>query len=210
VVWPSRGEGSVERTVERLLEKTDSRTIPVRLRAPGVFKRGLNESGWLAEEVIAAGELRQARGPSLLGRVTGLALIDMVRSRRCLVSNPAAAARVRCPEGLFTAGESAVNSRQHATTRRIDMRNLRYLAGAGMMAAVAFGGPAGQAAAQVPVPLHLHCFTTPGGTHAIAQGVTANAPQHAFENFHFQVHLGATAGQNPNTVTPTAPSGPCP
>jgi hypothetical protein len=88
------------------------------------------------------------------------------------------------------------------------MGRLRLVAGALVMAAVAFGGPAGPAGAQVP--LHLHCFTTPGGTHAIAVGVTANAPQRAFENFHFNVHLGATAGQNPNTVTPTAPTASCP
>jgi hypothetical protein len=88
------------------------------------------------------------------------------------------------------------------------MRRLRFLAGTGVTAAVALAGPVGQAGAQVP--LHLHCLATPGGTHAIAAGVTANAPQHAFENFHFNVHLGATAGQNPNTVTPTAPTGPCP
>jgi hypothetical protein len=44
------------------------------------------------------------------------------------------------------------------------------------------------------VPEHLHCVTTPGGTHAIAGGVTNHAPHDtAFHNLHGNVHLGAFA-----------------
>jgi hypothetical protein len=81
-LWPSGGKGTVERTVDRMLENSDSGTIQVEAQAPGAFKRALNESGLLAEEVLAAGELRQDRAPSLLGLVTGLALIDLLRARR--------------------------------------------------------------------------------------------------------------------------------
>jgi hypothetical protein len=61
------------------------------------------------------------------------------------------------------------------------------------------------------VPLHLHCLTNPAGTHAVAGGLTANAPQHAFENFHFNVHLDVFMfGSNPNTVSPVPPTATCP
>jgi hypothetical protein len=48
---------------------------------PGALTRGLNESGWLADEVIAAGVLRQGKAPSVLGAVTGLVLIELARRR---------------------------------------------------------------------------------------------------------------------------------
>jgi hypothetical protein len=80
VFWPSRGPGSVERIVDKKL--TPSGTIPVEFRIPGELTRCLNESGWLAEEVIAAGVMRQGKPPSLLGMITGLALIEVVRPRR--------------------------------------------------------------------------------------------------------------------------------
>ena len=49
---------------------------------PGAIKQALNASGWLDDEVVAAGELRQGRAPSLLGMVTGTALIEVARPRR--------------------------------------------------------------------------------------------------------------------------------
>lgn len=70
----------------------------------------------------------------------------------------------------------------------------------------------GATPALADVPLHLHCLTTPGGTTAIAGGLTANGPQAAFEQFHFSVHLGAFANNSassPVTVAPTAPTGSC-
>jgi hypothetical protein len=78
LLWPSRGSQSAE----RIAEKGASDTLPVEFRAPGAFKQRLNESGWLADEVVAAGVLRQGKAPTLLGLVTGLALIDLARGRR--------------------------------------------------------------------------------------------------------------------------------
>jgi len=78
VLWPSGGPGSVEHSVE----KGDAGTIPVHFGVPGAFTRGVNETGWLADEVVAAGVLRQGKAPSPLGAVAGLTLIEMARPRR--------------------------------------------------------------------------------------------------------------------------------
>jgi hypothetical protein len=61
------------------------------------------------------------------------------------------------------------------------------------------------APAQAQVPRHLHCVTNASGnTYAIAGGLTANAPQSAFETFHFGVHLAVfTNGPNPHTLVPS-------
>lgn len=68
----------------------------------------------------------------------------------------------------------------------------------------------GATPALADVPVHLHCLTTPGGTHSIARGLTANAPHNAFTGFHFQVHLGALANpNNPVSVAATSPTGSC-
>lgn len=45
----------------------------------------MNESGWLAEETVAASELRQGKAPSLLKMITGVALIELARPRRSKV-----------------------------------------------------------------------------------------------------------------------------
>jgi hypothetical protein len=61
------------------------------------------------------------------------------------------------------------------------------------------------APAEAQVPRHLHCLTNASGeTHAIAGGLTANAPQSAFETFHFGVHLAVfVQGPNPHTLMPS-------
>jgi hypothetical protein len=78
VLWPSRRARSVERSAD-----SNSRTLRVEFGIPGAFKRRLNESGWLADEVIAAGMLEQGKPHSLLALVTGTALIEVARARRC-------------------------------------------------------------------------------------------------------------------------------
>jgi hypothetical protein len=78
VLWPSRRAARTE----RIVAKSDSGTLAVQFRVPGEFKRRLNESGWLADEVIAAGELRQGKAQSPLALITGLALIELLRPRR--------------------------------------------------------------------------------------------------------------------------------
>src|SRR5215216_7512604 len=54
---------------------------PFSLGCRGAFTRGVNESGWLADEVVAAGVLRQGKAPSLAALVTGAALVDVLRPR---------------------------------------------------------------------------------------------------------------------------------
>src|SRR4051812_25515412 len=78
VFWPHR---AVE-PIERIVERSASGTIAVEFRVRGAFKDRLNESGWLADEVIAAGVLRQGKAPSRLAMVTGLMLIEVLRPRR--------------------------------------------------------------------------------------------------------------------------------
>jgi hypothetical protein len=76
------GPHGAAESVERNVENTASGAIAVEFRVPGAFKDRLNASGWLADEVIAAGVLRQGKEPSLLAMVTGLALIEVLRPRR--------------------------------------------------------------------------------------------------------------------------------
>ena len=73
------------------------------------------------------------------------------------------------------------------------MRRLALLATIGLALALASAAGA--------VPRHVHSVTTPGGTHEFGGGVSENAPCVAFLNLHENVHLGAFAGTNPNTVT---------
>lgn len=49
------------------------------------FRQPLNESGWLGDEVLAAGTLRQGKPPSLLTAATGLVLLQMARRRSKLL-----------------------------------------------------------------------------------------------------------------------------
>ena len=50
--------------------------------APGALKHALNRSGWLDDEVVAAGRLRQGRAPSMASMIIGTALIELARPRR--------------------------------------------------------------------------------------------------------------------------------
>ncbi len=78
--------------------------------------------------------------------------------------------------------------------------------------ALALGWTISAASPAHAVPIHLHCLTNPGGTHAIAGGLTANGPQKAFDNFHWYVHLGAFANnsaESPVTLAATSPTGSC-
>jgi hypothetical protein len=73
LLWPSRDKPAAERC--------DPDRVAVQIGRPGAFTRGLNESGWLADEVLAAGPLRQGKPPSLFSAVTGLALVELARRR---------------------------------------------------------------------------------------------------------------------------------
>jgi hypothetical protein len=74
--WPTRSEG----LADGIARKLDPGSF--RPETPGAIKRALNESGWLDEEVIAAGELMQGAEPSFASMLTGVALIELVRPRR--------------------------------------------------------------------------------------------------------------------------------
>src|SRR4051794_5012073 len=79
VLWPWGESKSIE---ERVAARTGADTLGVELSAPDSFKRRLNESGWLADEVVAAGLLRQGKAPSMLAMITGAALVEVLRRRR--------------------------------------------------------------------------------------------------------------------------------
>lgn len=74
-----------------------------------------------------------------------------------------------------------------------------------VLAGVVAGALAVAAPASAQVPRHLHCLTNASSqTHAIAGGLTANAPQSAFETFHFGVHIGVfVEGPNPHALAPS-------
>jgi hypothetical protein len=59
-----------------------SGSVTVASAPPGAIKQALNQSGWIAGEVIAAGQLRQGKAPSSFGLVTGTALVELARPRR--------------------------------------------------------------------------------------------------------------------------------
>jgi hypothetical protein len=73
-LWPTK-----EKSLE---ERSDERALYLNFSAPGEFVRRLNQSGWLEDEVLAAGALRQGRPPSMLRAATGLVFVEMAR-RRC-------------------------------------------------------------------------------------------------------------------------------
>ena len=73
--WPGR-----DRAGKRLSDKIDAGSVLP--QAPGAIKEALNERGWVGEEVVAAGVLRQGKEPSLLSMITGTALIEVLRPRR--------------------------------------------------------------------------------------------------------------------------------
>jgi hypothetical protein len=77
-IWPT-GSG---RLGKRLVETLAGDGISLESWRAGAIKRALNESGWLDDDVVAAGQLRQGKAPSMLAIFTGLALIELLRPRR--------------------------------------------------------------------------------------------------------------------------------
>ena len=56
--------------------------ISVLSESPGALRSALNESGWVDREVVAAGALRQGRAPTMLGLITGHAVVELAKPRR--------------------------------------------------------------------------------------------------------------------------------
>lgn len=52
------------------------------LVTPGAIPGHLIAQGWVDEELVAAGQLRQGKAPTTLGLITGTALIEVARPRR--------------------------------------------------------------------------------------------------------------------------------
>jgi hypothetical protein len=76
--WPT-GSGKL---TERILRRASRDQIAAESWRRDAIKLALNQSGWLDDAVIAAGQLRQGTAPSTVAMVTGLALIQMLRPRR--------------------------------------------------------------------------------------------------------------------------------
>lgn len=72
-----------EPDVDRIFDKNNPDSLRVPLVDGDSFKRRLNQSGWFDEEVVAAGMLNQGKAQSLLAMMTGWALVEVVRARRC-------------------------------------------------------------------------------------------------------------------------------
>jgi hypothetical protein len=77
-IWPT-GNG---RLADRIFERATRDSVSLESWKPGAIKRALNERGWLTDRVIAAGQLRQGKAPSVSALLTGVALIDLLRPRR--------------------------------------------------------------------------------------------------------------------------------
>ena len=75
LLWPSREP----KRVEEALERRPGDMLPVQVASAGAFRESLNGSGWLADEVVAAGMLQQGSPPSLAALLTGAALFQMAR-----------------------------------------------------------------------------------------------------------------------------------
>jgi len=63
--------------------QSDRESLWVRYAEPGAFRDGLNATGWFEDEVVAAGMVTQGKPQSLLAMVTGWALVELARGRRC-------------------------------------------------------------------------------------------------------------------------------
>lgn len=59
--------------------------LKVDVRKDGALKRAINSTDWLSEEVVAAGQLRQGKNPSMAAMMLGTALMEIVRKRSKLV-----------------------------------------------------------------------------------------------------------------------------
>ena len=89
-MWQEAAEVAVEvfapmpgPDLDGILDKKDPNLLPVRINHQGELRRRLNESGWFDEEIVAAGLLTQGRAQSLVSLVTGWALVELARGRRC-------------------------------------------------------------------------------------------------------------------------------
>ncbi len=57
-------------------------SLKLQTAADGIIKLAIEDAGWLEEEVLAAGQLRQGKAPSMAAMITGYALVEVLRPRR--------------------------------------------------------------------------------------------------------------------------------
>jgi hypothetical protein len=69
--------------LDRIFDRKNSDMLRVPLDESGAFKRRLNQSGWFDEEIVAAGLPTQGKAQSLASMMTGWALVELARGRRC-------------------------------------------------------------------------------------------------------------------------------
>ena len=66
-----------------LFDKKNPDQLRVPVAEPESFKRRLNATGWFAEEIVAGGLITQGKAQSLKSMMTGWALVEIVKARRC-------------------------------------------------------------------------------------------------------------------------------
>ncbi len=80
--WPGGRSKDSDRGAEVIGKLLSGRLYIPETDTPEAITRALNESGWVDGEVLAAGDLRQGKEPSLVSMMTGTALIEVLRPRR--------------------------------------------------------------------------------------------------------------------------------
>ena len=66
-----------------LFDKKNPDQLRVPLGEPNGFTRRLNASGWFDDEVLAGGLLTQGKAQSLASMMTGWALVELAKRKRC-------------------------------------------------------------------------------------------------------------------------------
>ena len=69
--------------LDRLFEKKHPDQLRVPVAEPESFKRRLNRSGWFDEEIVAGGLITQGKAQSLASMMTGWALVELAKRKRC-------------------------------------------------------------------------------------------------------------------------------
>jgi hypothetical protein len=79
--WPGNADRAKERG-DAVMKKVLRGAVLVDPYPAGAIKDALVGNGFLSEPVLAAGDLRQGKEPSVMAMVTGTALIEVLRPRR--------------------------------------------------------------------------------------------------------------------------------
>ena len=79
---PWGGSGDPDRGTKVMRRFMPDRLYIPQTDSPGAIKRVLNESGWVDGEVVAAGDLRQGKEPTVASMLLGTALIEALRPQR--------------------------------------------------------------------------------------------------------------------------------